>query len=187
MIATLATPSYANDFSLFGAYWDTDAVGETAGGGIKFGFDFNENWAWDVRATYYEELSDDPFEAIFDSDDPVFQNRGIQLMPVDFGLTFRFPTGSSFRPYLTGGGSYYFIDSDFGEIDDEAGWYGGVGAIFGDDEGASFYVEGIYRKAEAEVNLDPDDIDDIDDIDLEDNATFDIDGVSIHAGVRWSF
>jgi hypothetical protein len=186
--AITAAPGVAGDFSLFGAYWDTDVAGDTAGGGIKFGIPLGERFTLDIRGTYFEEIEDDPFSAIFDSDDPVFQEAGIQAIPVDLGVSYTFVDSSAaFRPYITGGISYILLDSDFGEIDDETGWFAGVGAEFGDDIGPRFFVEGIYRKAEAEVNLDPDDLDDLDDIDIDDNATFDIDGASVNAGIRWSF
>lgn len=183
----LAAPASASDFSLFGAYWDTDAAGDAAGGGIGFGFPFNETLGLELRATYFEELSDDPLENAFDSDDPVFQEVGISVLPAEIGLRFNFASESSFRPYLAGGASYFFLDSDFGEINDELGYYAALGANIGDPDGANFFIEGIWRKATAEVELDPDDLDDIDDLDVDDHADLDLDGIGLNLGVRWDW
>jgi hypothetical protein len=180
-------PVHATDFTLFGSYWDTDVAGDAAGGGVSLGIPFNEMLALELRATYYEELTDDPLENIFDSDDPVFQEVGIQALPLEAGLRLSFAEGATFRPHVMGGVSYYLLDSDFGEIGDEVGWFGAVGATIGDGDGAEFYVEGLYRKAEAEIELDPDDLEDIDDLEIGENAQFDMDGFGVNLGVRWSF
>jgi hypothetical protein len=184
----LAAPASAGDISLFGAYWDTDAAGDAAGGGIGIGFPFNETLALELRATYFEELEDDPLENAFDSDDPVFQEAGIQATPIDVGLRINFgPADSGFRPYIAGGGSYFLLDSDFGEISDEVGYYAALGAEIGDGEGAQFFVEGLWRKATAEIELDPDDLDDIDDLEVQDHASFDVDGLGLNLGARWKW
>lgn len=186
--AILATaPLAAVDFSLMGSYWDTDVAGDTAGAGIILGLPFNETLAFELRATYFEELSDDPFDNIFDSDETVFQDRGIQAMPIEAGLRFSFAPGSTFRPYLGGGGSYFLIDSDFGEIQDQLGYYLAAGATVGDGAGAEFFFEGVWRQASAEVEVDPEDLGDIDDIDVDNTPSFDIDGFGVNVGVRWAF
>lgn len=186
--ALLATaPLGAADFSLMGSYWDTDVAGDTAGGGLVLGLPFNETLAFELRATYFEELSDDPFDNIFDSDETVFQNRGIQAMPLEAGLRFSFAPGSTFRPYLGGGGSYFLIDSDFGEIQDQLGYYLAAGATVGDGAGAEFFFEGVWRQASAEVEVDPEDLGDIDDIDVDNTPSFDLDGFGVNVGVRWAF
>jgi hypothetical protein len=187
VIAVMALPASANDFSLFGSYWDTDVAGDAGGGGLGLGFAINDYWSIDLRAQYFEELTDDPLRNAFDSDDPVFQRKGIQALPAEVGARVTFGPDASVRPYVGAGLSYFFLDSDFGEINDELGWYALVGATFGDQEGAQFFVEGTWRKAEAQVELDPDDLDDIDDIGVADTARFDIDGFGVNAGVRWSF
>jgi hypothetical protein len=186
--AILATaPLAAADFSLMGSYWDTDVAGDTAGAGFILGLPFNETLAFELRATYFEELSDDPFDNIFDSDETVFQGRGIQAMPIEAGLRFSFAPGSTFRPYVGGGGSYFLIDSDFGEIQDQLGYYLAAGATVGDGAGAEFFFEGVWRQASAEVEVDPEDLGDIDDIDVDNTPSFDIDGFGVNVGVRWAF
>ena len=86
-----ATPMSATDFSLVGSYWDTKVAGDTAGGGIQLGMPFNEVFAIELRATYFEQLSDEPLQNAFDSNDPIFQDQGIQALPLEAGVRFSFP------------------------------------------------------------------------------------------------
>lgn len=183
----VALPAMAADFTLLGSYWDTDAAGDAGGGGIILGMPFNETLAFELRATYYEELTDDPLENAFDSDDPVFQERGIQVLPVEAGLRYTFVPDSRFRPHIAAGGSYFLLDSDFGEIEDELGYFAALGATIGDGDGAELFVEGHWRKATAQVRLDPEDLEDVDDVEIEDRADLDLDGAGIHLGIRWTF
>lgn len=187
LLAWTASPLRAGDFSLAGSYWNTDVAGETAGAGVILGLPVNPTFAFELRGFYYEQLNDDPFEAIFDSDETVFQDRGIQVLPIEAGVRFSFAPGSTFRPFIGGGASYFFLDSDFGEIADELGWYATAGATVGDGQGAEFFFEGTWRKARAEVRVDPEDLEDIDDINAEDRVSFDLDGFGVNAGVRWTF
>lgn len=187
-IAALAPASTrAADLSLFGSFWDTDVAGDAAGGGFGLGFPLNEVFAIELRGTYFEELSDDPFENAFDSDAPIFQNKGIQVLPVDAGVRLSFAPRAWARPYVGGGVSYFLLDSDFGDIDDELGFYVALGSRFGDGQGADLFVEGIYRKATAQLTFDPEDFDDLDDLDIDEEVDLDLDGFGINLGVRWNF
>jgi hypothetical protein len=187
LLAWTASPLAAADLSLTGSYWNTDVAGDAGGAGVMLGLPVNETFAFELRGFYFEELNDDPFNAIFDSDETVFQDRGIQVIPLEAGVRFAFAPGSTFRPFVGAGASYFLLDSDFGEIADELGWYGTVGATVGDGEGADFYFAGTWRKARAEVRVDPEDLDDIDDINAEDRVSFDLDGFGVNVGVRWTF
>lgn len=189
LVATLliAPVAQAADLTLFGTYWDTDAAGDTAGAGVNLGLPFNDTLAFELRASYYEELSDDPLANAFDSDDTVFQEKGINVWPFEAGLRINFSPGQTFRPHVAAGASYFLLDSDFGEISDELGYYAALGATVGDGEGADFMIEAIWRKATAEVELDPDDLDDVDDIDVQDHADLDLDGLGVNLGVIWHF
>lgn len=185
--ALAASPLRAADFSLIGSYWDTDAAGDAAGGGIGLGLPFNDSLALELRATYFEELTDDPFRSAFHSDDPIFQNKGIQVLPLDAGLRLTLGSGGRVRPYLAGGASYFLLDSDFGEVADELGYYAAVGATIGDGSGPDFFVEGLWRKATAQVEIDPEQLDDIDDLDVQGRTDLDLEGVGINLGLRWRF
>jgi hypothetical protein len=187
LAAFAATPVHAGDFSLMGSYWDTDVAGETAGGGVILGLPLNESFAIELRATYFEQLSDDALENAFHSHDPVFLRQGIQALPLEAGVRIGFAPGATFRPYVGGGASYFLLDSDFGEIQDELGYYAALGATVGDGRGAEFFFEGLYRKATAHVKIDPQHFDDIDDINVDDEAALKLDGLGVNAGVRWTF
>jgi opacity protein-like surface antigen len=185
--ALAGSPMRAADFALMGSYWNTDAAGDAAGGGISLGLPINDTFGFELRATYFEELTDDPFRNAFDSDDPVFQDQGIQVLPLDAGVRLTFAPGGWARPYVGGGVSYFLLDSDFGEIADELGYYAVVGATLGDGEGTDFFVEGLWRKATAQVEIDPERLDDIDDLDVESRADVDLEGLGVNLGFRWHF
>jgi Outer membrane protein beta-barrel domain len=185
--AAMAVPASAMDFSIYGSYWDTDVAGDTAGGGISMGVPFNNVLALDLRATYFEELSGEPLGNAFDSNDPVFRKQGLNVTPLSLGLRVNFGADQRFRPYASGGLSYFLLDSDFGEVNDEVGYYGALGAAIGNPDGVSFFAEAIYRSAEGEVKLDPEELADIRDISVRDHATFDLDGVGVNAGLRLHF
>ena len=89
---------------------------------------------------------------------------------------------ASFNPYVGAGVGYYLLDTDRFEVDDEVGFYGVIGGEFGDPDGLSFMVEGMYRNIEAEVR--DDDIDD--DIEFDD-VDFDLSGPVLNAGIVWRF
>ena len=182
-----ASPIAAADFTLMGSWWNTDIAGDAGGAGVSVGLPVNEMFAFEIRGFYYEQLNDDPFEAIFDQDEEVFQDRGIQAIPLDGGIRFSFAPDSTFRPFIGAGATYFLLDSDFGEIADELGWYASAGATVGDGEGADFFFEGTWRKVSAQVEIDPQDLEDIDDIDADDDADFDLDGFGVNIGVRWTF
>lgn len=187
LTALAASPLFAGDFSLMGSFWDTDVAGHTAGGGVILGLPLSQTFAIELRATYFEQLSDDTLENAFHSHDPVFLKQGIQALPLEAGVRFGFAPGQMFRPYVGGGASYFLLDSDFGEIKDELGYYAALGATVGDGRGADFFFEGVYRKATAHVKIDPEHFDDIDDINVDPNAALKLDGFGVNAGVRWGF
>ena len=187
LAAFAAAPVLAGDFSLMGSFWDTDVAGHTAGGGVILGLPLSETFAIELRATYFEQLSDDTLENAFHSHDPVFLKQGIQALPLEAGVRFGFAPGQMFRPYVGGGASYFLLDSDFGEIKDELGYYAALGATVGDGRGADFFFEGVYRKATAHVKIDPEHFEDIDDINVDPDAALKLDGIGVNAGVRWTF
>lgn len=184
VLALGATPAFAGGLGLYGSYWDTDAAEEAAGGGLRFGFPLGEVVQLDLGATYYEELIDRPFDALDDVETPFVEN-GLQVIPVEAGLTLNFAGSSSFNPYIGGGGTYYFIDSDFGDVDDEAGWYARLGAEFGEPGGSGFFAEAGYRGVEVTVENDPEDFEDFDDIEFEEETEIDLSGLVVNAGYVW--
>lgn len=186
VLGLAVTPAYAGGLSVYGTYWNTDAADEAAGGGLRFGIPLGaaDVLQLDLGATYYEELVDRPFDTLDDVETPFVEN-GLQVTPVEAGLRLNFAERSRFNPYVGGGGTYYFIDSDFGEIDDEAGWYARLGAEFGEVEGNGFFAEAGYRGVEATVENDPDDFDDFDDIEFEEETELDLSGALVNVGYVW--
>jgi hypothetical protein len=169
-------------FSIFGSYWEPDETSDAGGGGLEIAFPLSPRWDIDLRASYFEELDPEPLQVLFDADSP-FRTRGVEVLPLELGLRFALAPDAVVRPYLGAGGGYYIIDSDFGEIGDEGGWYGLFGLGFGDDEGASFFVEAQYRKMEATVEEDPDDPFDFEGFDPP--VVLELDGLGFNAGVSW--
>lgn len=186
VLGLAVTPAYAGGLSIYGTYWNTDAADEAAGGGLRFGIPLGATGVLqlDLGATYYEELVDRPFDALGDVDTPFVEN-GLQVIPVEAGLRLNFAENSRLNPYIGGGGTYYFIDSDFGDVDDEAGWYARVGTEFGQVNGNGFFAEAGYRGVEVTVENDPEDFDDFDDIEFEEQTEVDLSGALVNVGYVW--
>jgi hypothetical protein len=179
----LAPPAHAIGFSIFGSYWDPDEANDVGGGGLEVSFPLSPRWEIDLRGSYYEELDPKPLQVLADTDSP-FRNRGFELTPIELGARFDFRPDAPVRPYIGGGGSYYIVDSHFGNVDDESGWYGLLGLGFGDKQGASFFVEGQYRWVEATVKEDPDHPFDFPGFE---RTKINLDGWAFNAGVSWRF
>lgn len=190
-LALAAAPALGAGFQLYGSYWDTSDVDATAGGGLALAFPLgSELLDLELRGTYYQELDNASFSAVIDDDENFFQQFGLEVVPIEAGARFNFPVASdAFRPYLGGGVSYMMIDVDDSrfDVDDETGYYAALGSKFGDPDGMGFYVEGLYRSTEATVRVEPDQFEDLDDIDIDEDVAIDLDGVSVNAGVTWSF
>jgi len=183
MTMLLAAPAFASgEFSLFPAYWNPKASNAIGGGGVQFGWDFTPTFGMEVRGTYFKEMTNDPLRAAFHSDDPVFRDKGIRVRPVEAGLKLRFGENPMFRPYVGGGVSYFFLDSDLGNIKDETGWYGELGTDIGHLHNTNFFAEALWRSAEATVNIAS-----LDRVDLADTARVNLDGFGANVGVRWHF
>ncbi|HEV7667420.1 MAG TPA: hypothetical protein VGS22_02770 [Thermoanaerobaculia bacterium] len=174
----LASPALATDFGLYGTYWDTDALNSTAGGGAKLGF--GEGLVrFEVRASHFPDLSENVNELI-DNGTGRFKVRA--TVP-EAGITFNFAPEQRFQPYLGAGASYYILDTNQFEVDDEIGWYGLVGFHVGRPEGGpAFFAEGMYRKVDATIVND-----DATDPDVNGKVDFDLSGPAVNAGVLFRF
>lgn len=180
-------PAWASDFAVFGSYLDTEDLEETVGGGVKAGF--GDRFQLELRATYLPDLTED-FESFVDDpgDDPGRFTNDIEAIPLDVGVKYNFGAHQPVNVYVGGGGTYFLLDAERGEIDDEAGFYVTGGLEFARATGGvGFFAEAIYRSVEATVNRDPQDFDDIDDIDFEDIRERDLDvgGLGVNAGLIW--
>lgn len=183
------SPAFAADFAVFGSYLDTEDLEDTVGGGVKVGF--GDALQLELRGTYLPDLTED-FEsfAADPGEDPGRFSNDIEAIPLDVGLKYSFGHDQPVNFYLGGGGTYFFLDAERGEIDDEAGFYGVGGIEFARATGGfGFFAEVIYRQVEATVDRDPEDFGDIDDIDFTDLLERDLDvgGIGANAGIIWRF
>jgi hypothetical protein len=191
LLATLAVglllPAFgaqASGLAIFGSYWDTEALDDTAGAGVKFSIPLGQTFNLDLRGTYYEPfdrdaLSDEVDDLFDDEVDREIFNSEISIIPIEAGFSFNLGQGAV-RPTIGAGVSYFMLDHDRFSIDDEVGWYGSVGLDFARQGGVGFFLEGLYRSAEGEVNDDRDDID-------FDRVPIDLDGFAANAGVVFRF
>lgn len=174
----------ASGLAIFGSYWDTDALDDTAGAGVKFSLPMGQSFNFDLRGTYYEpfdrEALRDEVDDIFDDevDREIFDSE-IDIIPLEAGFSFNLGRGAV-QPTLGAGVSYFMLDHDRFDIDDEVGWYGSVGLNFANEGSVGFFLEGLYRTAEGEITDDEDDVD-------FDRVTFDLDGFAANAGVVFRF
>ena len=167
-LTLLAIPASANDFGLFGSGWNTKDADQGMGVGGKFNF----GRLFELRAAYFSDLTADT--------SPESRDFELKAIPLEAGLAFKFAESERMSPYVGGGAGYYMLDTDRGDIDDEAGWYAVLGADFKTSENLGLMVEGIYRGMEATVrNDDPDDI--IGDVNV------DFGGLGVNAGLVWTF
>lgn len=181
-----ASGALASGLSIYGSYWDTDALDDTAGAGVKFSIPLGQTLNLDLRGTYYEPFDrdalQDEIDDLFDPDENVDReifDSEIDIIPLEAGLSFNLGQ-ASIQPSIGAGVSYFMLDSDRGEIDDEVGWYANAALNFANQGSVGFFLEGLYRSAEGEVTEDEEDID-------FERVTFDLDGFSANAGVVFRF
>lgn len=183
--------AFSAGFSLFGSFWDTDDLGDTAGAGIAVGIPIGGNFDLDLRASYYEELEDQDFDQflddVFDDDRNPLVANSLEVTPLEIGLKYNFNPEETFNFFLGGGGGYYMLDHDRFDVDDEFGFYAVAGFTVGDPDGTAFILEGVYRKIEGSVVNDPSNLDDVDDLDFNNEVDIDLDGIALNAGVIFRF
>ena len=125
-----ASLSYGSGLGVFISQWDPDEEGldSTTGGGAKLAF--GDTFGLELRGSYY--------------DDDI-----LTLIPADVGLFLNIPLGEGpLALYAQGGATWYFLDSDAGDVDDEAGWYAGGGLEISIAGGIALFAEAQYRQLE---------------------------------------
>lgn len=162
LLVSSAVPSFAGSIGVFGSYWDGNEAGTTAGAGVRLGFDFFKWLEFEFHGTYYTD-----FEEEIEGQDFV-----LAALPVDGGLRVNFIPESKFNVYLGGGATYYFLDTDLGEIDDEFTYYGEAGVEFGGDK-TKFFIEALWRTLDTSVQ------------DPSGDRDIDFGGISGNIGVNW--
>lgn len=180
-----AVPAAATDFAVYGSWWDTEELGETAGGGLRL--DLGQAFQVQLRASYYPDLTED-FGELIDDEDARFDFE-LEAIPLEAGIKISLGQGGGVRPFIGGGGTYYLLDSNFGEVDDEVGYYltSGLEIGGGGGGGVGFFAEALYRYVEGTLSIDPEDIDDIEDVEIDDEIALDLSGLAVNAGVVFRF
>jgi hypothetical protein len=112
----VAAPAAALDLAVTGAYWKAaDSDEEAWGSGGKIGVPLlSDHLRLEARASWLGTEAGGEFDHV-------------ELIPVDLGGSVHFRPKGRLDPYLVGGASYVFADSDRGELDDDWGAYAGVG------------------------------------------------------------
>lgn len=181
-----ASPAMATGFELFGSYWNTSDVDDTFGGGIALGIPLGETGlGLKFRGTYYQELTDEPFDNLFDDDEPFFEEESLEVAPIEAGLSYNFGRSETVNPWVEAGFTYFLLDTtrEGFDVDDETGFHVAVGSAFGNPDGVNFFAEALYRSTEATIVRRERRGDD--DIDLRDEVNIDLDGFAVNAGVVW--
>jgi len=186
-----ASPATAGGLYVYGSYWEVDDLGDAAGGGAMLAIPLGaaQRINLDLGATYFQQFEDDDFfDRLIDDEQSPFLENSVEVIPLDVGLSFNVGPTAPVNLTLGGGATYFLLDTDRGEVDDEAGWYARVGAELGGGGGGfGFFLAGVYRSAEVTVQNDPDDFRDVPDIEFEDETPFDLDGLGLNAGIVWRF
>ncbi|MEZ5330889.1 MAG: hypothetical protein R2991_02290 [Thermoanaerobaculia bacterium] len=166
-------PALAGDFGLYGSYWDTDALGETAGGGLKYAFG-DAGLRFELRGSYFPDLTEDFGQLIDDGTG----DAEVEAVVPEAGITYNFAPESNTQFYVGGGLSYYLLDINEFDIDDEVGYYGLAGIVLGGaGDGPAFFAEAMYRSVEGTVTDDA----------LEEDVDLDLSGLSANVGVLFRF
>jgi hypothetical protein len=138
----IAAPARAGSFGVYGAYWNSDQADSSAGGGAKVGFAFVKFLEFEIRGSFHPS-----FET-----DVMGQNVDVKARPLDGGLRVNLLPSGPVNPYLGAGLTYYFLDTDEGDVDNEAGIYGQAGLEFG-GKTRRFFVEALWRKMDTTISL----------------------------------
>ena len=186
LLTLAAGPAAASDLALFGSYWQPSDFDDTAGGGLRLRLGGGAVQL-ELRGTYYPDITED-LNDLLDTDDSGLDDFELKAIPAEAGIIFHFAQGSNVSPYIGGGATYYLLDTNIGEVKDEAGFYvtGGI-RVGGDNGGVGFLAEALYRNVEGSVKFDPDDFDDIDDVDFDDEFDLDLSGFAANIGVVFRF
>ena len=171
-LTLLAAPAKAGDASVgvYGSYWDTEDADQGYGGGVKVDFArFIE-----LRAGYFSDVTSD-------NPQPLGNDFKLRVVPLEAGLVFKFAPNDRFTPYLGGGASYLLLDTNRGNIDNELGWYGVVGADIKTDHGFGVMLEGTYRSVDSTIR------DRGDDTTVDDRVDVQLRGFGANLGLVWSF
>ena len=178
----VAGSASAGSIAVYPSYWDTKDAGHAGGLGVNFATPIYKALDFEARVAYYEELKDEPLDEFFSGSSPF--ETGLKATPLELGLRFNFARNNKvWHPWVGAGGSYYMLDTDAGNIDDEIGFYGTFGSTFGDGQGLDFYADISYRRVKGTVS----DLGDLDGDGLDDSFDVNLDGPVANVGIVWKW
>ena len=162
IVAICSVPAHAGSFGVYGSHWDSNDAGDSWAGGARVGFNFVKMLEFEVHGTQYSD---------FKSDIPSPDTK-VKARALDGGLRVNFLPTAPLNPYVGAGVSYYFLDSNPGDINNKSGIYGVAGLDFG-SKVSHFFVEAMWRKLDTTITLNS----------FNTDAKFD--GVAGNAGFVW--
>ncbi|MFL6258250.1 MAG: OmpW family outer membrane protein [Thermoanaerobaculia bacterium] len=169
-LGLLAQPAKAVDFGVFGAYQDTKDADSGYGAGVKL--DLARFIT--LRASYFGDVTSNNR----------FANGNdfkLRVVPLEAGLQYKFQPDANFSPYLGGGASYFLLDTNRGNIDDELGWFAVAGADIKTQHSFGITLEAIYRSVDTTVR------DNGNSTTLSDKVNVQLRGFGANAGLVWHF
>jgi hypothetical protein len=165
------SPAWAGGgFSLFGSYGEITKEDRSIGAGARLSLG-GESLVFDLTATYLPQQSTTIFR---EGGAPVSDD--LRITPLEIGGRYIFSAGSDFRLYLGLGGSYFLVDLGGGNSDNEFGFYGLGGFVFGANANLQFFAEVLYRQTEITV-----------DYGHLGRADVDVGGLGLNAGLTFRF
>ena len=170
-ICILATPAFAGGgYSLFGSYGSVDNHEFAVGAGMRLTLG-GDRWVGDLTWTWYQNVSGVGTIAGYDDN--------LQVIPTELGIRLLMNPKGNVIPYLGAGVSFFYVNLNDGKVDNPVGGYAMIGINFGAKR-AKFFVEGLYRYAQADVSYPIGG-------DNKLTGTMDVGGFAANAGIVWTF
>jgi opacity protein-like surface antigen len=169
-LGLLGGPARAVDFGVFGSYQDTKDADSGYGGGVKL--DFARFIT--LRASYFGDVTSNQRFA-------TGNDFKLRVVPLEAGLQYKFQPDANFSPYLGGGASYFLLDTNRGNIDDELGWFAVGGVDIKTQHRFGVTLEAVYRSVDATVH------DNRNSTTFSDKVNLQLRGFGANAGLVWHF
>lgn len=164
VLMLFSAPTWANSFSAYGSYWDTDEADASWGGGVRYGFTLAKMLELEFHGTYYPQFRNDEFSG---------EEIDVTAIPIDGGLKFDFMPDKAVNPFIGVGVTYYLLSTHPGEVDDTTGLYLDAGLDFGGTDTTRFFAEIMWRKVDTSISIES----------FESDVK--LDGFSLSAGATW--
>ncbi len=133
--------TYAFDLYAMGSYWDVKDGDETWGAGVGVSLPLITNYLrLDGRVYVFEE-------------NDLGRDDTLDLLPIDLGVQFHILPDEELDPYLLGGVSWVYADSEGFDVDSDFGGYLGAGLDMNLDSLLSPFVEVVYRFVELDSDV----------------------------------